>query len=89
MLDELELAWRRCPAPIVAVTGTTATTTAALIQSVLQRAGAHAPIAGNTLFGPPLSGLDTGRDDVVVCEVWSYRSRAAARSCPRRPCSRR
>lgn len=73
VIDELELAWRRCPAPIVAVTGTNGkSTTAALIQSALQRGGVEATVAGNTLFGPPLSGLEIDADRLVVCEVSSF-----------------
>ena len=73
VIDELELGWRRCRSPVVGVTGTNGkSTTVALIQSALCRAGVDAPLAGNTHFGPPLSGLDTGARQVVVCEVSSF-----------------
>lgn len=73
VLDELELAWRTCGVPVVAVTGTNGkSTVAALIQAALQAAGIEAPLAGNTLHGPPLSALEAGPEAVVVCEVSSY-----------------
>ena len=73
VIDELELGWRMCAAPVVGVTGTNGkSTTAALIQAALKSAGIEAPLAGNTLFGPPLSALEAGPEAVVVCEVSSF-----------------
>jgi UDP-N-acetylmuramoyl-L-alanyl-D-glutamate--2,6-diaminopimelate ligase len=73
VIDELELGWRRCGSPVVGVTGTNGkSTTVALIQSALRCAGVDAPLAGNTHFGPPLSGLESGAGQIVVCEVSSF-----------------
>jgi UDP-N-acetylmuramoylalanine-D-glutamate ligase len=73
IVDELEVGWRLREEPVVAITGTNGkSTVAALIQAVLEAAGFAAPLAGNTTFGPPLSGLDAQPVDAVVCEVSSF-----------------
>jgi UDP-N-acetylmuramoylalanine-D-glutamate ligase len=72
VLDELELGWRLCRSPIVGVTGTNGkSTVCALLQGIARAAGLDAPLAGNTEFGPPLSGLGETRADMVICEVSS------------------
>jgi UDP-N-acetylmuramoyl-L-alanyl-D-glutamate--2,6-diaminopimelate ligase len=72
VIDELELGWRLCPAPLVAVTGTNGkSTVCALVQAALRAADVEAPLAGNTLFGSPLSEV-AGDGGIVVCEVSSY-----------------
>lgn len=73
ILDELELGWRHCTAPVIGVTGTNGkSTVAALIQAVLRSAGVDAQVAGNTVFGPPLSAAARARPEAVVCEVSSF-----------------
>lgn len=78
VLDELELGWRLAPRPIVGVTGTNGkSTTAKLLVAVLEAAGHHSRLAGNTEFGVPLSAVEmdersTGAEDWVVCEVSSF-----------------
>ncbi len=76
IIDELELGWRSCPAPIVGVTGTNGkSTTAGLCCAVLRAAGHDAELAGNTEFGPPLSAAACA--GWVVCEVSSFQLEAA------------
>lgn len=71
VLDELELGWRACASPLVAVTGTNGkSTTCALVASILTAAGRLVQRVGNTEFGPPLSAAAAGAD--VVCEVSSF-----------------
>lgn len=81
VLDELELGWRLSERPIVGVTGTNGkSTTAKLIASVLEAAGHRAQLAGNTEFGPPLSGATAG--DWVVCEASSFQLEASQSFLP-------
>ena len=73
VIDELELGWRLDRRPTIAITGTNGKSTVAeLVRAVLERAGRRPAIAGNTTFGPPLSGLPADAADVVVAEVSSY-----------------
>ncbi len=72
LVSEVELAWRLCPVPIVAVTGTNGkTTVTALVAAMLARSGRRAPAAGN--IGRPLieAVLEPGID-AVVAEVSSF-----------------
>jgi len=79
VVDELELGWRLDRRPTVAVTGTNGKSTVAeLVRAVLDRAGRRPAVAGNTTFGPPLSGLPAQAADLVVAEVSSYQLEA----CP-------
>ncbi len=82
VIDELELGWRLCAAPMIGVTGTNGkTTTAALATAVLAGSGLDAVLAGNADIAPSLSALtgDPDRDpDVVVCEASSFQLEA----CP-------
>lgn len=74
VIDELELGWRMCEAPIVAVTGTNGkSTTCQLICAAASAAGLRMELAGNSDVGVPLSSL-AGRTDIdlVVCEVSSF-----------------
>jgi UDP-N-acetylmuramoyl-L-alanyl-D-glutamate--2,6-diaminopimelate ligase len=81
VLDEVELGWRACAAPLVAVTGTNGkSTTCALIASVLAAAGRPAQRVGNTEFGPPLSAAAFGVH--IVCEVSSFQLQAAPTFLP-------
>ena len=81
VLDELELGWRACTSPLVAVTGTNGkSTTCALIASILTVAGRAVQRVGNTEFGPPLSAAAAGAD--IVCEVSSFQLQASTTFLP-------
>jgi len=73
VISELELAYTMCPAPIVAVTGTSGkTTTTTLIGLMLKAAGFDAIVCGN--IGNPFSGeiKNIKKDSIVVLEVSSF-----------------
>ncbi|MFH1782695.1 MAG: UDP-N-acetylmuramoyl-L-alanine--D-glutamate ligase [Candidatus Omnitrophota bacterium] len=73
VVSELELAFSYCPAPIIAITGTSGkTTVTTLIGRMLKKAGRRACICGN--IGNPLSGEIKGldKDSIVVLEVSSF-----------------
>ena len=73
IISELELAYSMCPAPIIAVTGTSGkTTVATLIGQMLASSGRDAIVCGN--IGNPLSGEIKGikKDSIVVVEVSSF-----------------
>jgi UDP-N-acetylmuramoylalanine--D-glutamate ligase len=73
VIGEIELAYRLCRAPIVAVTGTKGkSTTVALIGHLLRAAGRTVHVGGN--IGDPLikEVIDAGTGDWVVAEVSSF-----------------
>jgi UDP-N-acetylmuramoylalanine--D-glutamate ligase len=73
VLGEIEVAYRLCAAPIIAVTGTKGkSTTTALIGHLLRAAGKNVRVGGN--IGNPLIGEVEGltADDWVVAEVSSF-----------------
>ena len=73
VISELELAYTMCPAPIVAVTGTSGkTTTTTLIGLMLKASGFDAVVCGN--IGNPFSGeiKKIKKDSIVVLEVSSF-----------------
>jgi UDP-N-acetylmuramoylalanine--D-glutamate ligase len=73
VIGELELAYRFCPAPIIAVTGTKGkSTTTKLIAELLQACGINAVRAGNT--GTPLIAelANLSKDSWAVVEVSSF-----------------
>jgi UDP-N-acetylmuramoylalanine--D-glutamate ligase len=73
VIGEIELAYRFCRAPIVAVTGTKGkSTTTALIGHLLRACGLGVRVGGN--IGNPLINevLGAGPDDWVVAEVSSF-----------------
>jgi UDP-N-acetylmuramoylalanine--D-glutamate ligase len=73
VFGEVELAYRLCKAPIIAVTGTKGkSTTTALIGHLLRAAGHTVHVGGN--IGDPLikEVLDAGPQDWVVAEVSSF-----------------
>lgn len=72
--SELETAWRRLEAPVVAVTGTNGkTTVTGLINDILTAAGMRSVAAGN--IGTPLSAVVGEPWDVVVIETSSFQLR--------------
>ncbi len=71
--SEIELAFRFCKSPVIAVTGTNGkTTTAHLIHTVLEAAGLRAPAVGN--IGEPFIAALPEKDppDFMVVEVSSF-----------------
>jgi len=73
VISELELAYTMCPAPIVAVTGTSGkTTTTTLIGEMLKAGGFDAIVCGN--IGNPFSGeiKKIRKNSIVVLEVSSF-----------------
>jgi UDP-N-acetylmuramoylalanine--D-glutamate ligase len=82
VIDELELGWRLCRAPIVGVTGTNGkSTVASLIAAILRAGGQDATVAGNYESGPALSGV-TSDPDWVVCEASSFQLEGCPRLLP-------
>ncbi|MEO5722501.1 MAG: UDP-N-acetylmuramoyl-L-alanine--D-glutamate ligase [Chthoniobacterales bacterium] len=72
-IGELELGWRSCNAPVVAITGTNGkTTTTELLAQMLSACGQRTVACGN--IGKPLSEVAReGRDlDVLTVEVSSF-----------------
>jgi UDP-N-acetylmuramoyl-L-alanyl-D-glutamate--2,6-diaminopimelate ligase len=73
VIDELELGWRLDRRFTLGITGTNGkSTVAALAAAALERAGHPAAVAGNTVFGPPLSALAPDTAEVAVVEVSSF-----------------
>jgi UDP-N-acetylmuramoylalanine--D-glutamate ligase len=73
VMGEIELAYRLCKSPIVAVTGTKGkSTTTALIGHLLRSCGLSVRVGGN--IGNPLIDevRDTGPQDWIVAEVSSF-----------------
>ncbi len=73
MIGELELGWRSCGLPVVAITGTNGkTTTTELLAQMLNACGQRTIACGN--IGKPLSEVAReGRDlDVLTVEVSSF-----------------
>lgn len=73
VISEVELAFRRCAAPVVAITGSNGkTTTTTLTGHLIAASGRRTFVAGN--IGAPFSdiALNAGSDDVVVLEVSSF-----------------
>lgn len=73
VFSEIEVAYRICKAPIVAITGTKGkTTTTALIGAIFAHAGRKTRVGGN--IGNPLieQTVDAGEDEWVIAEVSSF-----------------
>lgn len=72
VLSEVELAFRLCDLPLVAITGTNGkTTVTSLVQRMLEASGIAARAVGN--IGEPFVNLVDDRDAVLaVCEVSSF-----------------
>ena len=72
-IGELELGWRFCERPVIAVTGTNGkTTTTELIAQMLNACGQRTVACGN--IGKPLSAIvrDQAKFDVLTVEVSSF-----------------
>lgn len=84
VISEVELAYRHCRAPIVAITGSNGkTTTTTLTGHLIRASGRTTYVAGN--IGAPFSdiALQAGPADVVVLEVSSFQLDHIARFRPR------
>jgi UDP-N-acetylmuramoylalanine--D-glutamate ligase len=78
MISELELAWRSCEIPVIAVTGTNGkTTTTELLAQMLNACGQRTIACGN--IGKPLSEVARERQpfDVLTVEVSSFQLEAS------------
>lgn len=81
VIGEIELAYRLCTSPIIAVTGTNGKgTVVRLIGRMLQRDGLDAPVVGN--IGTPLVSVVDGRHDALVTEVSSFQLETIDRFAP-------
>jgi UDP-N-acetylmuramoylalanine--D-glutamate ligase len=73
VMGEVEFAFRLCPCPVVAVTGSNGkTTTSTVIAEIIKRAGRRVCLCGN--IGSPFSKyvLDLKSSDTVVLEISSF-----------------
>ncbi len=73
VMGEVEFAFRLCPCPVVAVTGSNGkTTTSTVIAEIIKRAGRKVCLCGN--IGSPFSKhvLDLKASDTVVLEISSF-----------------
>jgi len=73
VISEIELGYRLCPSPVIAVTGTNGkTTVTTLIGKVLEQAGRHAVVCGNigNSFTGELAKLN--KESFAVLEVSSF-----------------
>ena len=80
---ETELAFRLCPCPVVAITGTNGkTTVTTLVGEILARYNPKTVVAGN--IGIPLTSLvqDLTRDSIVVAEISSFQLETAVNFKP-------
>lgn len=83
VISEVELAYRYCKAPIVAVTGTNGkTTTTAWIGEILKASGAATHVVGN--IGIPFTGKveEIDPSDEVVVEISSFQLETVLRFRP-------
>ena len=83
VIGELELAYRNCRAPFVAITGTNGkTTTTTLTGELLKKTGRQVFVGGN--IGVPLISYveNLQQQDVVVAEVSSFQLETTEAFCP-------
>jgi len=73
VMGEVEFAYRLCPCPIVAITGSNGkTTTSTVIAEIIKKTGRKVALCGN--IGSPFSKhvLDLNATDIVVLEISSF-----------------
>jgi UDP-N-acetylmuramoylalanine--D-glutamate ligase len=84
VFSEIEVAYRICPAPIVAVTGTKGkTTTTALIGDMFRRAGKTTWVGGNIGNALIAQTAQASAEDWVIAEVSSFQLEAIRSFKPR------
>jgi UDP-N-acetylmuramoylalanine--D-glutamate ligase len=84
VFSEIEVAYRICKSPIVAISGTKGkTTTTALVGEIFRHAGHKTRVGGN--IGDPLieQTVDAGEDEWVIAEVSSFQLEAIRSFKPR------
>ncbi len=84
VISEVELAYRYCKAPIIAITGTNGkTTTTALVGEILKASGRRTHVVGN--IGVPFTALveEMAEEDVTVAEVSSFQLETIANFKPK------
>lgn len=84
VMGEVEFAFRLCPCPVVAITGSNGkTTTSTVIAEILKRAGRQVCLCGN--IGSPFSKhvLDLKPSDTVVLEISSFQLESTIHFKPR------
>jgi len=73
VMSEIEVAYRLCQAPIVAITGTNGkTTTTTLTGEILKAAGREVVVGGNIGLALSQEVKDVSADGVVVAEISSF-----------------
>ncbi len=83
VIDELELAWRLIERPFAGVTGTNGKSTVCMLLAAAAHAsGLDVAIAGNTDFGPPVSGLLASPPELAIAEVSSFQLEACTDLLP-------
>jgi UDP-N-acetylmuramoylalanine-D-glutamate ligase len=83
IMDEAEVGWRLEGRPFVAVTGTNGKgTSVALVRAILEQAGVRPVVAGNTTFGPPLTGARDLDGELVLAELSSFQLEGSPRLLP-------
>lgn len=73
VISEIELSYRLCKCPIIAITGTNGkTTTTSLTGEIFKAAGKNTHVVGN--IGIPFieKAVNTDEDDVVIAEISSF-----------------
>lgn len=83
VMSEIEVAYRLCPAPIVAITGTNGkTTTTTLVGEMLKSAGRDVVVGGNIGLALSHEVKDISKSGVVVAEISSFQLEGASRFRP-------
>ena len=83
VISEIEVAYRQCPAPVVAITGTNGkTTTTTLVGEILKAAGQEVVVGGN--IGQALSHevKEISGQGIVVAEISSFQLEAIVKFRP-------
>jgi len=78
VMSEVEVAYRLCPAPMVAITGTNGkTTTTTLIGEILRAAGREVVVGGNIGLALSQEVRGISADGIVVAEISSFQLEGA------------
>jgi UDP-N-acetylmuramoylalanine--D-glutamate ligase len=73
VMSEIEVAYRLCPAPIVAITGTNGkTTTTTLVGEMIKAAGREVVVGGNIGLALSHEVKEISKEGIVVAEVSSF-----------------